>query len=115
MCGMVGLLMKEKSLRPRLGEFMVPMLIGMTERGPDSSGMVVFTEPVEAHNRKLSLYCAKSGFDWRQLQRALAGLVGTAECDIKSNHCIVTSSGDPVTVREWLGQEYPARRGGSVG
>ena len=39
MCGIIGLLLKEKSLRPRLGEFMVPMLVGMTERGPDSSGM----------------------------------------------------------------------------
>jgi methylamine---glutamate N-methyltransferase subunit A len=39
MCGIVGLLLKDKSLRPRLGELMVPMLVGMTERGPDSSGM----------------------------------------------------------------------------
>jgi glutamate synthase domain-containing protein 1 len=115
MCGIVGLLLKEKSLRPRLGEFMVPMLIGMTERGPDSSGMAVFTEPVEADSRKLSLYCAQPGFDWRQLQRALAGLGGTAEFEIKSNHCIVTIHCDPVTVREWLAQEYPAVRVLSVG
>jgi amidophosphoribosyltransferase len=107
MCGIVGLLLKEKSLRPRLGEFMVPMLIGMTERGPDSSGMAVFTDPVASGRRKLSLYCAQPGFDWRHMQQALSGL-GAAELEINSNHCIVTTSVEPVTVREWLAKEFPA-------
>ena len=114
MCGIVGLLLKEKSLRPRLGEFMVPMLIGMTERGPDSSGMAVFTDPVPPDSRKLSLYCAQPGFDWRQMKQALSGF-GPAELEIKSNHCIVTTSVDPVTVRELLAREYPAVHVLSVG
>ena len=38
---------------------MVPMLIGMTERGPDSAGLAVFGKEVDASQRKLSLY---SGF-----------------------------------------------------
>jgi amidophosphoribosyltransferase len=114
MCGIVGLLLKEKSLRPRLGEFMVPMLIGMTERGPDSSGMAVFTEPVASDSRKLSLYCAQPGFDWRQMKAALSGF-GNAELEIKSNHCIVTTCVDPLTVREWLAKEYPAVHVLSVG
>src|SRR5262245_55474106 len=42
MCGIVGLLVKEPTLRPRLGELMVPMLVGMTERGPDSAGLAVY-------------------------------------------------------------------------
>ena len=46
MCGIVGLLLKDPGLRPRLGAMMVPMLVGMTERGPDSSGMAVFTDSV---------------------------------------------------------------------
>jgi len=115
MCGIVGLLLKDKSLRPRLGEFMVPMLIGMTERGPDSSGMAVFTGPVDAHSRKLSLYCAQPGFDWRQLKEALCALIGNAEFEAKANHCIVTVCADPATVRDWLANEYPAVRVLSVG
>ena len=94
---------------------MVPMLIGMTERGPDSSGMAVFTEPLAPQSRKLSLYCGQAGFDWRQLQRALSGHIGNAQCEIKSNHCIVTISADPATVREWLAKEYPAVHVLSVG
>ncbi len=44
MCGIVGLLVKKPALREQLGELMVPMLIGMTERGPDSAGLAVFTD-----------------------------------------------------------------------
>ena len=55
MCGIVGLLVKKPALRPRLGELMVPMLIGMTERGPDSAGLAVFTEPLGENERKISL------------------------------------------------------------
>jgi glutamate synthase domain-containing protein 1 len=115
MCGIVGLLLKEKSLRPRLGELMVPMLIGMTERGPDSSGMAVFTDPVDAQSRKLSLYCARAGFDWEQLKEALSGLFGEAQFAVKANHCIVTIGAEPATVRQWLAKEYPAVRVLSVG
>ena len=46
MCGIVGLLAKKPALREKLGELMVPMLIGMTERGPDSAGLAVFTNPL---------------------------------------------------------------------
>jgi glutamate synthase domain-containing protein 1 len=115
MCGIVGLLLKEKSLRPRLGEFMVPMLIGMTERGPDSSGLAVFSDSVAGQNRKLSLYCSQPGFDWRHMQTALSAHLGNAGFEIKSNHCIVTTSVDPATVREWLAKQYPAVRVLSVG
>jgi len=94
---------------------MVPMLIGMTERGPDSSGMAVFTEPVAPQSRKLSLYCGQSGFDWRQVQEALFGLLGSAEFEVSENHCIATVAVDPARVREWLAKEYPAVRVLSVG
>jgi methylamine---glutamate N-methyltransferase subunit A len=115
MCGIVGLLLKEKSLRPRLGELMVPMLIGMTERGPDSSGMAVFTDPVDGQSRKLSLYCAQLAFDWRQLKEALTPVAGDSEFEVKSNHCIATICADPALVREWLAKEYPAVHVLSVG
>ena len=43
MCGIVGLLLKKPEWDARLGELLVPMLRGMTERGPDSAGLAVFT------------------------------------------------------------------------
>ena len=44
MCGIIGLLIKNSSLRDRLGALMVPMLVGMSERGPDSAGLAVYTD-----------------------------------------------------------------------
>lgn len=106
MCGIIGLLLKEPSLRPRLGELMVPMLIGMTERGPDSSGMAVFADAVASGQRKLSLYCAQPGFEWRALEGAWIGELGEAQFDVSANHCIVTTGGDPAAAREWLARHY---------
>ena len=57
MCGIVGLLLKNPAWDERLGELLVPMLVGMTDRGPDSAGLAVFatsrcrgtkTQPVPA-------------------------------------------------------------------
>ena len=53
MCGIVGLLVKNPAMRTSLGELMMPMLIGMTERGPDSAGMAVFTTPVAAARTRI--------------------------------------------------------------
>ena len=107
MCGIVGLLVKNPSLRPRLGELMVPMLIGMTDRGPDSSGMAVFTESVGEGARKLSVYCARAGFDWQQLERAFMQSLGEATFENKVNHCIIKTSVELLVIREWLTAKYP--------
>ena len=100
MCGIVGLLLKDRSLRPRLGELMVPMLIGMTERGPDSSGMAVFADAVAADKRKLSVYCAQAGFDWRAFERAWIAKLDEARLEINANHCIITTSA-AISVTTW--------------
>lgn len=43
MCGIVGLFLKDKSLEPRLGEMLTAMLITMTDRGPDSAGIAIYS------------------------------------------------------------------------
>jgi len=108
MCGIIGLLLKDGSLRPRLGELLVPMLIGMTERGPDSSGLAVFADAVAGNRLKLSLYCAQPGFDWRGLEGAWVGQLGAAMFELNANHCIVTTTADLKTAREWLATACPA-------
>jgi amidophosphoribosyltransferase len=115
MCGIVGLLLKKPSLRPRLGELMVPMLIGMTERGPDSSGMAVFAESVAEGKRKLSLYCAHPDFDWRYLEATMVEFLGDAVFEVNANHCILTTAVDPANARAWLENQYPAVHVLSVG
>lgn len=107
MCGIVGLLIKTPSLRDRLGQWMVPMLIGMTERGPDSAGMAVFGEPVPGNERKLSLYCADPDFDWQRLRTALHAQFGEQKFELRVNHAVLAIHANPADVRAWLAREYP--------
>lgn len=107
MCGIIGLLLKDPALRPRLGEFMVPMLVGMTERGPDSSGLAVFTDASPGGERKVNLHCTRPGFEWRHLEAALVERFGEARFQSRANHCIVTGSADPEALRGWLAQAFP--------
>ena len=44
MCGIVGLFLKDKSLEPKLGKMLTEMLITMTDRGPDSAGIAIYSE-----------------------------------------------------------------------
>ncbi len=67
MCGIVGLLVRNPKMRDSIGELMMPMLIGMTERGPDSAGMAMFTAPVADDSRKFSLYSGVADFNWAKL------------------------------------------------
>ena len=112
MCGIVGLLVKTPALRERLGVLMVPMLIGMTERGPDSAGLAVFGKPVDASQRKLSLYAGfteeGADFAWQPLVEALnAAMDVTARVDSKGNHAVMTVQGDVERVKTWLREKYP--------
>ncbi|MEP7242857.1 MAG: amidophosphoribosyltransferase [Gammaproteobacteria bacterium] len=136
MCGIVGLLVKKPALREQLGELMVPMLIGMTERGPDSSGMAVFTSQLPDSQRKLSLYAQSPDFDWEalgsQLHQTFAGAgAGARErasgagldtgagagttFEVKVNHAIFTTTSSPEAIRAWLTSHYPAVHVLSVG
>lgn len=115
MCGIVGLLVKQEALRARLGEWMVPMLVGMTERGPDSSGMAVFASPVDEMQRKLSLYCQAVDFDWRRLESGLKQQFNVVTFAVRVNHVIMTTASPPGEVRAWLRANAPAVHVLSVG
>jgi len=108
MCGIVGLLVKTPGLRSRLGELMVPMLVGMTERGPDSSGMAVFAHAVAEDKRKFSLYCADLSFEWLALERKLIEWLGEVSFETKVNHSILTARVDSAKLRSWLSKHYPS-------
>ena len=44
MCGIVGLHLKKPALYPRLGAWLTPMLLAMSERGPDSAGIALYED-----------------------------------------------------------------------
>jgi amidophosphoribosyltransferase len=82
---------------------MLPMLIGMTERGPDSAGMAVFGASLPEQQRKVSVYSglttAGADYDWSRLVDAVnTALKVQAKAVIKGNHMVLTFDGaaDPV-------------------
>ncbi|GAC1331163.1 MAG: glutamine amidotransferase family protein [Steroidobacteraceae bacterium] len=118
MCGIVGLLVKNPALRDRLGALMVPMLVGMTERGPDSAGLAVYCAPVPGGLHKLSLYSGASQVDWSELlARIAANFAGGEAHEISThgNHAVLTSGADPDQLVLWLVRNAPAIAVLSVG
>jgi amidophosphoribosyltransferase len=108
MCGIVGLLVKKPQLRAQLGALMVPMLTGMTERGPDSAGLAVYTEPVDEHERKHSLYRGGHALDWDELVVRLGrGVSGDHRVHATGNHAVVTTDAEPDDVAAWLAAQAP--------
>ena len=79
MCGIVGLLLKKPELHSQLGELMVPMLIGMHDRGPDSAGMAVFGQPLPESQRKLSLYSGLTDAEFAAEKARLLGPIVPGE------------------------------------
>ncbi len=116
MCGIVGLLVKNPNMRSSIGELMLPMLIGMTERGPDSAGLAIFTDSVGENKRKFSLYTMDPEFSWQTLNKDFhAHFGGEIELKVTANHAILTTNLDAVTVRIWLKDNYPTIHLLSVG
>src|ERR1700719_588071 len=108
MCGIVGHLVKNPALRDQLGALMVPMLVGMTERGPDSAGLAVYTTPVSKRHHKLSLYSGESAVDWSALlARIAADFAHAHEIAVHGNHAVLTSAADPDLLAVWLGRNAP--------
>ena len=116
MCGIVGLLVKKPALRTQLGALMVPMLVGMTERGPDSAGLAVYTSPVSARHHKLSLYSGETAVDWSELLNRIAAAFAHAhEIASHGNHAVLTSAANPDELASWLGRHAPTIAVLSVG
>lgn len=116
MCGIVGLLVRNPKMRDSIGQLMLPMLIGMTERGPDSAGMAMFGAPVAADARKFSLYAGVNDFNWTKLSQDFEQQLNVkASLAPKVNHAILTTSLAPDSVKAWLKEHYPQLHLLSVG
>ena len=116
MCGIVGLLIKKPALRNRLGALMVPMLTGMTERGPDSAGLAVYTAPVADGQRKLSLYSGEHAVDWPELlHRIRESFTGHQNIVVHGNQAVLTTAADADRVAAWLKVHHPELAVLSVG
>jgi methylamine---glutamate N-methyltransferase subunit A len=107
MCGIVGLLIKNHAWDHRLGEFLVPMLCGMTERGPDSAGLAVYASAA-ATATKLSLFQLRDTPDWAGLMRHLSATVpGEHSLHDSGRHAILVTAANVETVSAHLAAHHP--------
>lgn len=107
MCGIVGLLLKKPEWDARLGELLVPMLTGMTERGPDSAGLAVYAS-APAPKLKLSLFQLHGEADWTGFLRGLtAALPGEHALQDSGRHAILTTAAPLGKVKHHLESAAP--------
>jgi methylamine---glutamate N-methyltransferase subunit A len=108
MCGIVGLYLKNPRLQPQLGAMFKPMIIEMTNRGPDSAGVAIYRNPVQADEIKFSLAHDDAAYNWKHVD---AGLEETLSCDARiaqiGNHCILVTTAKEDDVLQWLKKNAP--------
>ena len=116
MCGIVGLLIKKPSMREQLGALMVPMLVEMGARGPESAGLAVFRDELPQGKRKYSLYAGAWNYDWAGFESAFVAQVDqSAHMAVKGNHAVLTCAALPAQVKAWVKEHFPALHVLSVG
>ncbi len=75
MCGIVGLFLKDPKLEPQLGAMLTEMLITMTDRGPDSAGIAIYSG-VGQGRAKITVQSANPGADFKSLDGDLHDAIG---------------------------------------
>ena len=108
MCGIVGLVLKDPALRPRLGALFETMLVGMSDRGPDSAGIAVYHRPAADGACKLSVFHPDPGFAWHRVAGDMArALEVETDVAVRANHAVITVGADGDAARHWLARERP--------
>jgi glutamate synthase domain-containing protein 1 len=94
MCGIVGLFLKDASIEPKLGSMLTDMLITMTDRGPDSAGIAIYTRP-EKGKAKLTVQSANAAEDFKTLAADLGKAIGAMITIVsKDTHAVLTLPSD---------------------
>lgn len=106
MCGIVGLFIKDKSLEPRLGEFLSDMLVTLSDRGPDSAGIAIYGPAANGRN-KVTLQSAAPDKDFGDLAEAMKNAGIDAEVIVKSTHAVIETNAHAAAVREFITANRP--------
>jgi glutamate synthase domain-containing protein 1 len=116
MCGIVGLLVKSPAQRVHLGEWAAPILDCMGDRGADSAGLALFSEPLAPSRRRFSLFADGGPCNWDQFRTAFTTTVDpTAQFSTCERHVTIETVAEPELVRPWVSREFPVVRVLSAG
>lgn len=89
MCGIVGLYLKNNKYENQLGALFTPMLIAMTDRGPDSAGFAIYGDEVGDGWVKITLRHADLNYDWNALSEGLKHSLGAEVVWFKNDRVAV--------------------------
>ncbi len=95
MCGIVGLFIKDPSLRSSLGTLLTEMLVTMSERGPDSSGVAIYSNGNDKF-KKITLRSNSPESDFEDLVNRINQKLDTSvKLDLNDTHAVLlVPSGD---------------------
>ena len=111
MCGIVGLFIKNPDLKNSLGRHLSEMLIGMSQRGPDSTGFAIYRDNGLDDSVRLTLFNGMSPSGWDDLAAELETAVGVSvSLEIHSSHAMVTARCTVDDILEWFARHHPEIR-----
>lgn len=106
MCGIVGLYLKNPALESQLGALFEPMLVAMTDRGPDSAGFAIYGDEVADGWIKLTMRHPDLSYNWGALADSIKAAFG---CELSwfSNHCVAVFKvhADAVAVETFIEEQ----------
>ncbi len=116
MCGIVGLFLKDPSLEPHLGSLLTDMLITMTDRGPDSAGIAIYSGAKDGIG-KITVQSAQPEVDFKTLDEDLRNAIGAPVLMlVKSSHAVLeVPLGQIAAARSALAQLRPGVKVMSAG
>jgi len=89
MCGIVGLFLKDPKLEPQLGAMLADMLITMSDRGPDSAGIAIYSQASKGLG-KITVQSASPDKDFQNLDGDLKNAIGgEVSILVKSSHAVL--------------------------
>lgn len=121
MCGIVGLYLKDEALKPQLGRLLSDMLVTMSDRGPDSAGIAIYSDPRDGRAKitvqsddpaafgaletALDGRAAMTRRDSHAVLDVEAGAVAAIRAEIEAHHpeVRIMSSGETVEIYKEVG------------
>ena len=116
MCGIVGLFIKNPEIEKNLGKYLSKMLIEMTERGPDSTGVAIYRDAVGSGSAKLTLLAPDSDYSWEALNLNLGVTFGDDyELNLQCDQAVLKVLTNAASAQTWVGERHPELRINATG
>ncbi|MDD9922368.1 MAG: glutamine amidotransferase family protein [Boseongicola sp.] len=111
MCGIVGLFLKDESLRDQTGAMLTDMLVTMSDRGPDSAGIAVYSGSDDGI-AKLTVQSDSASVDFPALASAINDRFGAdASMSTRDTHAVISLPSDHSgSARALINEDFPGVR-----